>query len=143
METITPTTRTLSGTIIASGARPTAATDGVACAPGLSVSTLVTANMLCYIQGDGSGQTLDKPTGGPGGAELWGYRIGSDGVTRKWWLIGYLNNRTIVPVPAAGGYVEQVIAGAGPVFDRLCVAGTPAASTAMTYFFEALERFIG
>lgn len=142
METITPSGRTPVGTISATGVRPTLATDGVV-SSALYAGQLATANMLLYIEGNGSGQTLDKPAGGQGGPELWGYRLAGDGATRKWWLIGFLNKGTIAQVPASGGWVEQVLAGAGPIFDRLCVVGIPAAATAMTYYFEALERFIG
>lgn len=142
METIAPAGRTTIGTVNVGGARPTAAGDGVAAAPGLSAGTLSSAIALAYIEGNGSGQTLASPTGGTAGPELWGYRKAGDGVTAKWWLLGSLNKGVTIPVGAAGGYIEALPVGA-PMFDRLCVAGIPAAATAMTYYFEAIERHLG
>ncbi|MBA2718943.1 MAG: hypothetical protein H0U52_06850 [Chloroflexi bacterium] len=67
--------------------------------------------------------SFDSPTGGASGAELWGYRLS------QWWLIGYLNNGTAVPIVGnLQGFSQEIdIIG---IFDRLAVAGIPSAGAA-------------
>lgn len=91
--------------------------------------------LLVYLEGDGSGQTLDKPTGGAGGPELWTYRKDSSGAF-KWWLIAYLNGGVVCPIPASGG---RICDGASlAIGDRLAVVGKLSAG-ALTYAFEPVE----
>ncbi len=91
--------------------------------------------LLVYIEGDGTARTLDKPTGGAGGPELWTYRKDASG-SFKWWLLAYLNGGVVCPIPAAGGRVlDGLSMGIG---DRLALVGKVSAG-ALTYAFEPVE----
>lgn len=93
------------------------------------------ARLLVYIESDGSARTLDKPSGGAGGPELWTYRKDASG-SLKWWLAAYLNGGVICPVPAAGGRVlDQALLSIG---DRLALVGKLSGG-ALTYAFEPVE----
>ena len=107
--------------VAVAAARPAVAGDGV------DITSWRTSGQfsgpLAAIFLDGSqAQTINSPTGGASGVELWGYRLS------QWWLIGYLNAGTAIPVVGVDqGFAAEVnVIG---IFDRLAVAGTPSAGT--------------
>lgn len=75
-----------------------------------------------FIDGDAA-MTIDSPTGGANGAELWGFR---DNV---WRICGYLNNGAPVLIAGAGlGFAQEInVVG---IFDRLYVCGTESGGSA-------------
>lgn len=104
-------------------ARPALATDGVD-VTSWRTNLFFSAQMAeVLIDGDGA-MTITVPTGGAGGVELWGYRLS------QWWRIGFLNDGAdIVIVGDLQGYAAQVdLIG---TFDRIAIAGTPSAGTAI------------
>lgn len=112
--------------------RPSAAGDGVDISSWRSSGNF--SNPVAAVFVDGSqAQTVDSPTGGSSGVELWGYRFS------QWWLLGFLNNKTAIPIAgAAQGFAQQVdVIG---IFERLAVAGTVSggAATAKLVPLEAL-----
>jgi hypothetical protein len=106
--------------------RPTGAGDGVSITGWLSNGIFSPPLAGMFISGSGV-LTLDSPTGGTRGAELYGWRLS------KWWLIGYLNDGTAIGIGGAGlGYAQEVnILG---IFTRLAVAASVSAGTAQAQF---------
>lgn len=78
-------------------------------------------------------RTIDAPTGGALGPEIWSYIAG------VWTLIAYYTERAVVavPLPARGDVFHDLVVG-----DRLIVAGTKSGGT-MTYKFTPIERTRG
>ncbi len=88
---------------------------------------------LALIEGD-QALTIDSPTGGANGAEIWGLILG------KWKLAGYLNNGSKVVVAGALlGYVQELDDLAA--FTRMLICGTPNIG-APTYGFCPMETWI-
>ncbi len=87
-------------------------TNGVFCSPLVAV----------FIDGTTT-QTIDSPTGGTQGVELWGYRLS------QWWLIGHLNEGSVIEIAGADQGFAASCNTIG-VFERLSVAGTVSSGTA-------------
>jgi hypothetical protein len=116
-------------------ARPTLVSDGISLAAWKTNAAFSATNAVVLIDGSAA-STLNSPTGGAGGAEIWGYIAGG---VNQWFRIGYLNDGANVDIASdTQGYAQQ-IAGAA-VFDRLCVCGTPSAG-AFTARFIPIETW--
>lgn len=103
--------------------RPTVAGDGVDITGWRANGIFAPPLAALFIDGT-IAQTVDAPTGGANGAELWGYRLS------QWWRLGYLNDGAAIEI-AGGvqGYAQEInILG---IFERLAVAGTPSAGTTL------------
>lgn len=91
------------------------------------------APALAALLLDGSeALTLESPTGGAEGPELWGYRL------EKWWRLGVLNNGADIAIAGAGQGFATEIAVIG-AFERLAVVGTPTAGSATAYLIPLQE----
>jgi hypothetical protein len=116
-------------------ARPSTVADGVSLDTWKTNSEFAPTGAMVLIDGAGT-TTLDHPTGGANGAELWGYLAGA---VNQWFRIGYLNDGTAVDIASdTQGYAQQF--GEAAIFDRLCVCGTPG-SGAVTARFIPIETW--
>lgn len=115
--------------------RPTTIADGVAIGLWKKNDAFSPVNAMVLVDGS-AGSTLDHPTGGANGAEIWAYAAGS---INQWFRIGYLNDSSPVDIASDTQGYAQEIAGAG-VFDRLCVCGTPSTG-AFTARFIPIETW--
>jgi hypothetical protein len=111
--------------------RPTTSGHGVAVTTWKQGSAFQLPSFLVTLVPDAD-RTLDSPTGGALGPEIWSY------IDSAWILVGYFRLEALIAVPATG-YGELV----GPIVvgDRLIVAGTKSGGT-MTYAFTPVERHI-
>lgn len=111
-------------TVAVSATRPSTGAHGVAVDGWRSAGSFSSPRATAFLTGD-QAMTIGSPTGGANGVELWGYNAGIG----KWFLIGYLNNGSVIPiVGAAQGFAQEVdVIG---VFDRIAVAGTPSVGAA-------------
>jgi hypothetical protein len=104
-----------------SATRPTLAANGVSIA-GWRINTRFSPRWACVFLDGSIAQTISSPTGGSYGPELWGY------IRSQWYLLGYLNNGSDIPIAGSGqGYLQ--LAHVVGVCDRLAIAGTPSAGT--------------
>lgn len=103
-------------------ARPSVPTDGVDISSWKTNSAYSPAGAMVIVDGSAAA-TVNSPTGGASGVEIWGY-VG--GAVAQWSRIGYLNDGTGVDIMSNTQSYSQQIAEVG-VFDRLCVCGTPSA----------------
>jgi hypothetical protein len=121
---------------VVSTTRPTDNTHGVSLAAWL-VANIRYVNATWIIKSDGTNCTIDSPTGGANGVEVWVYKANKAGVS-SWLLVGYLMGGDIVPIVAASG------GAAGPLLmiasaTRVCIAGTPTVGRSPTYTIEPVE----
>jgi hypothetical protein len=89
---------------------------------------------MVVLAGDGTDRTISSPTGGTAGVEIHAQILLADN-TKKWCLVGTLDNGSNVAVPGSGAAMRE-LALIGYA-QRLAVAGTPSAGTP-TYFFQPL-----
>lgn len=106
-----------------SATRPSISTDGVDITNWRTTSPYAPPLAALMLVGTAAAN-VSSPTGGSNGAEVWGYVTAQS----EWFLIGYLNSQTAVPiVGSAQGYAQEIdVIG---IFDRLAVAGTVSAGT--------------
>lgn len=107
---------------VAVGARPVAALDGVDITP-WRVNGIYGTPLAAVMMNGTAAASVTGPSGSGLGAELWGY------AQTKWWLIGYLNNGSSVPIVANGQGFAQELDVIG-IFDRLAIAGDVSAGAA-------------
>lgn len=100
-------------------ARPTTDEDGVSILSWRTNGEFSGPIACVFIDGS-LASTLDAPTDGANGPELWGYRLS------QWWRIGYVNDGQAIELAGnLQGYVQEMnVIG---IFERLCIAGTASA----------------
>lgn len=110
--------------IAVSTTRPATAEDGVDITSWRLTASAGYGPSVAAVFLDGTeALTLDSPTGGIDGPEIWGYRLA------KWYRLGYLNNGLPIPIASASlGFAAQV-EGVG-IFERIAIAATPSAGSA-------------
>lgn len=119
-----------------SATRPTTANDGASLATWIA-DRIKCVNASWFITGDGADCTIDSPTGGSSGVEVWIYKANKAG-TSKWRLIGYLMGGDVIPVVDASG------GAAGPLLmiadaTRIAICGTPSGGRTPTFIIEPVE----
>lgn len=119
-------------TVAVTAARPDDPADGVSILPWRINNKFSSPRAALFLDGSATA-TLESPTGGSLGVELWGF------VLSKWWLIGYLNRGEDIPITDGDrGFAQQF--DVGGVFERLAIAGTPSAG-AVTAFLCPIESW--
>lgn len=123
-------------------ARPLIGTDGVDISTWATIGgNRVPPDFMVYLIGDGTSTGVGNPTGGTGGPEVWAY-IADNAGTARWCLVAFLNNRTVITLPAtavAGGYAE-IVRSAGVLAQRIAIAGAPGTGGGVGFFVEGIER---
>ena len=104
-----------------SATRPSSGSDGVDITSWRTGGAFSSPLATVFVDGS-QAANVTSPTGGSNGVELWGFRLS------QWWLIGYLNNGSAIPVVGdTQGFAQEIdVVG---VFDRLAVAGTMSAGS--------------